>query len=55
MKRTTAVPSATRCFAALLALALIVAGCAPVEEEVGQCEPGVEGLSRMSDVTPPGC
>lgn len=36
-------------------LALGLSACAPVEEEIGQCEPGVSDMSRMGDVTPPGC
>ena len=32
-----------------------VSACTTAEEEIGQCEPGVSGISRMGDVTPPGC
>jgi hypothetical protein len=40
-----------------LALMLGVAACSDVVEftETGQCEPGVEGLSQIGDITPAGC
>ncbi|MHC0054460.1 hypothetical protein [Actibacterium sp. D379-3] len=42
--------------AGMLVLALVVAGCAaPLKEEVGECEPGVAGISHAATVTPPGC
>ena len=36
-------------------VAIGLSACTPMEEEIGQCEPGVGGISRMGDVTPPGC
>ena len=47
--------AAVRTMTATLALALALAACAPVEEAVGQCEPGVEDISAAATVTPPGC
>ncbi|MFP1643331.1 hypothetical protein [Pontitalea aquivivens] len=40
---------------ATLGMAVLVAACAPVQDDVGQCEPGVETISEMATVTPPGC
>lgn len=40
--------------AALLAV-MLMAACAQVEKDVGQCEPGVADLSAAATVTPPGC
>ncbi|MCL7465034.1 hypothetical protein [Phaeovulum sp. NW3] len=40
---------------AALGMAVLVAACAPVQDEVGQCEPGVDTISEMATVTPPGC
>lgn len=40
---------------AALGIAVLVAACAPVQDEVGQCEPGVDTISEMATVTPPGC
>lgn len=37
-----------------VALAAVLAACA-AEEEIGQCEPGVEGLSQSSSMIPQGC
>lgn len=38
---------------AVLALAAL-AGCAQLEKDVGQCEPGVESISGMATVAPAG-
>lgn len=41
---------------ALLALGLLLGGCAdPLEEKIGECEPGVSELSRADSAMPPGC
>lgn len=46
---------ALRITACLLGVALLTA-CAALEEEVGNCEPGVSEISDMETVTPaPGC
>jgi len=39
---------------AMVALALVLAGCAPDPGDL-QCEPGVAGLSDLATVTPPPC
>lgn len=50
----TATHAALKGLAAAVALAALIAGCAPLEEDVGQCEPGVEDIGRIADVAPPG-
>ena len=55
MNALTTPAAAVRGVTAALTLALFLAGCAPVEETIGQCEPGVEGISAAATVTPPGC
>ncbi len=48
---------ATGGFARRLVLTLsvlsVLAACAPEPEEFGQCEPGVDNMSRVSTVVPP--
>ncbi|WP_343115872.1 hypothetical protein [Ostreiculturibacter nitratireducens] len=53
MKKNPASPSRFRNFAAAFTLALLAVACAPVAEEVGECEPGVADISRVADVAPP--
>lgn len=39
----------------LAAGGLVLAGCAPVETAVGECEPGVAEISDMAAVVPSEC
>jgi len=40
----------------VLAVVAVLAGCAEqIEEEIGECEPGVEGISQIGDITPASC
>jgi len=41
---------------ACIAVVLLLGACAQkIEEEVGQCEPGVENISEVQDVMPEVC
>lgn len=37
---------------ALLMAAAVMAGCAQIEEDVGQCEPGVADISQVATAVP---
>ncbi|WP_176473900.1 hypothetical protein [Actibacterium ureilyticum] len=43
-------------FMVIVVLAAGLAGCADeIEEQIGECEPGVSELSRVDPTPPPGC
>lgn len=44
---------AARLGAALLLV--LLAGCTQLEQDIGQCEPGVEELSTMATIAPTKC